>query len=567
VRWRVRYRAGTRGSLAALLGVVAVMGGACATGGERVVRPAPPGAVVGGILEVAIPEPAAIDPGNAFEPMGTMIARLVCDTLLDIDRETGELVPALAESWQVLDGGRRIVLRLREGVRMHDGTELDGQDVVYALSRAASAAFAGQAADLLAPIDGYAVIRGQQETDFAHHRERLRGVRVLSGRTVEVRLSQDAPPQADLVRLFTHPVTAPISSEAAEADPRGFARQPACAGPYRVAAPWEPGDHRLRLERFEDYHASNLAWTRGGAGYADELRFTFTADPRLLAPQAGPPALLDVHLQLLGPGHDRVGGGRRVASAVGASVDYVGLPAGTFPAPVRVALSQALDRGAIADDVFGGERAPATGFLPPTVGAETFRDDACGPSVPTGGDVAAARATLAAAGQDLGARLTIAFNDELRNRDLVEAVAAQWERAFGLTVRLQPLSWAAFLERGAEVEGFDVPFRLSWSAPYPSADPYLFPLFHTAGTGRTNLGGFTDPTFEEALEDAREATEAADRVLAYRALEDRLCDLMPAIPVTFDVVRWAVAAGVEGTGRMLVDPVTAEPMLREVYVP
>src|SRR5262245_65686264 len=60
-----------------------------------------------------------------------VVLKPMYENLLSRDLKTGELVPMLAERWQVLDGGRTWRFYLRKGVRFHNGTELTAEDVKF----------------------------------------------------------------------------------------------------------------------------------------------------------------------------------------------------------------------------------------------------------------------------------------------------------------------------------------------------------------------------------------------------------------------------------------------------
>ena len=47
----------------------------------------------------------------------------------------GEAVPAMARSWEILDGGRTYVFHLREGVFWSDGVPVTAHDFEYAWKR------------------------------------------------------------------------------------------------------------------------------------------------------------------------------------------------------------------------------------------------------------------------------------------------------------------------------------------------------------------------------------------------------------------------------------------------
>jgi peptide/nickel transport system substrate-binding protein/oligopeptide transport system substrate-binding protein len=502
---------------------------------------------------VGITAPGSVDPGNDYEPSGDLVIRTMCDTLLTTDPRDGTLRAGLAESWVVTANGARVALRLRKGLRFSDGSPLTAADVVYSLSRVASADYASAAADRLRLIAGFDQVHGDVETSNDSERRRLAGVRSSDKRTVEISLTR---PYADFVRLLATRLTAPISMRAAGADPRAFARRPVCVGPYRLAEPFVPGASAVRLVRSAAYTAADSGLTRGGTGYADEVRFRVypTSAAAAAAARRG-----EVDVAPAAPA-DATG----VRSGPGPELEYVGLPTTTAPfdrPEVRRALALALSRTELVRRVFPGTRVPATGFLPPTTGAARSCAD-----LPPAGDVAAAARLLTTAGVDLrGLRVPLLFNDELRNRALVTEVARQWHAALGLTAIPTPLTFAAFLAQGRGARGFAAPFRFSWTAD--DVDGYVTPLFSTDGVGRDNLSRYSDPTIDEALKRrAWRAVDPTDRALAYRRIADLLCASMPMVPLTTSLHRYAVGARVASASGAFVDGSTGQPLLRELYL-
>ena len=114
--------------------------------GEAVTEvPAEPEPQIGGTLRVAIfAEGDGLNPAaNAIStPVYTMI-NPIFDPLAYYDT-AGNWVPVLAESWTKIGDGTAWQMKVREGVRFHDGTELDADDVV--------ATFEAQLADPLISI-------------------------------------------------------------------------------------------------------------------------------------------------------------------------------------------------------------------------------------------------------------------------------------------------------------------------------------------------------------------------------------------------------------------------------
>jgi peptide/nickel transport system substrate-binding protein len=80
-------------------------------------------------------EPRTFDPLLVEEDTSETIRYLTAGVLLRLNRATQQAEPALATSWKVLEGGRRIDFQLREGIRFSDGTPFTAGDVAYTMGR------------------------------------------------------------------------------------------------------------------------------------------------------------------------------------------------------------------------------------------------------------------------------------------------------------------------------------------------------------------------------------------------------------------------------------------------
>jgi peptide/nickel transport system substrate-binding protein len=78
--------------------------------------------------------PQTFDPIQAGNSTVNAVVMPLYDVLIDFNANN-ELGPRLAESWKVADDGLSIDIKLRSGVKFHDGSELTSADVQYTLDR------------------------------------------------------------------------------------------------------------------------------------------------------------------------------------------------------------------------------------------------------------------------------------------------------------------------------------------------------------------------------------------------------------------------------------------------
>lgn len=554
-------------TLAVLLVAVAACVGGCgvlAVPGSEPPPPVRPTAHVGagGALTVGITEPASLDPGYVQGAASRLVVSTMCDTLFDLDPVTGNLAPGIVTAWTVSGGGTDFTLALRHGLTFPDGSAVDALAVERSLSRLARESFASPDAGLLAPVVGFAAAQGQVRNADAYSRSHLAGVQITDPYGLEIRLSYH---DADFLRALAEPATAPVSEHGDQ-----------CAGPYELAAPWSPGDPVVRLVHRAGFPGVDPRLTAAGRGYLSRVDFRIypSQAEAVAAFLAGKVDMAEVPLALLAQarrlGSDLVEGNANYEQYVAVAI-RPDTPWGDQA--VRDALSEALDREAIAATVYGGGRAPATSLVPPALGEEA-QPGACGALAPPGGNVPGARARLAAAHVSLrGVRLPFYYPTGYDNAALEAAVATQWHDAFGLVAEAKPLDPAAFLALATEAAGIDGAFTEGWSGAFMSADAYLAPLATTSGLGGANLSGFTNLRFDEVYdtvvrgteESSDEVADQAERDAAYRKVGREVCSYMPVIPVAFGRVHYLVDTARFGASRGSYLAVDGDPLLREVF--
>src|SRR6516165_10017176 len=86
-------------------------------------------------LRVGLAEdPDMLDPTLARTYVGRIVFSALCDKLFDIDAKLN-IVPQLALSQQTSEDGKTVTIRLRPGVKFHDGESLDAEAAKFSLDR------------------------------------------------------------------------------------------------------------------------------------------------------------------------------------------------------------------------------------------------------------------------------------------------------------------------------------------------------------------------------------------------------------------------------------------------
>ena len=305
---------GRRGSLLLLLACAAL---ACGR------RPADPT----GVTVIVDGGPASLDPRLGSDEASRRVFDLIFNSLFRLT-DDGATVPDLAEGFESPDD-RTLVVRLRTGVRFHDGASLTSEDVAFTYRSI---------------LDGAVV--SFRRADF----EAVGGVTNPDPSTVVFHLRR---PFAPLVSNLTVPILR------AGTTPQG-ARTPVGTGPFRLVRYRK--DEDLLLERFDGYFEGASALT------SVRIRVLPAESARLLEMLRGSG---DLVVNDLAPEHfERLAGtpGFEVQAHDGRNVVYLGFNVGRPPLDdprVRRAIAMAVDREAILRHLLFGRARLATALLPP----------------------------------------------------------------------------------------------------------------------------------------------------------------------------------------------------------
>jgi oligopeptide transport system substrate-binding protein len=468
-------------------------------------------------LRIGVRRVGSLDPRALESPESLLVAAQIFDGL--VSYESGESVvdPAVAERWDVLDGGARYLFHLREGVTFHDGSPVTAETFVSSWNRLADPGRASPFAFLLESVDGFREFHSTREA------RGLSGLSAPDPQTFEVRLTR---PWADFVALLGHPTLSPVP---AAADEPSFPALPIGNGPYRVERAVEP-DTPIYLSRFDGYY--------GQKARVDNLEFRVHPTPEEAWPdflageldvsEVPASALLDAQAEF----------GTRGIATLG-RVLYCGFNQAIERlrnVRLRTAVSLAIDRDALTRGVYGSVAEPSTSIVPPTIPGS--QDDACAGSCFTDLDRAVTMVErlpkrsrsfdLDFRDSPIGARLAVTIAERLGLAGFRVTPNEHEEDDF---VRL-------FQRREHEF------YCLVWVADFPRPQAFLEPLL--LSTSPDNRSGFADPQLDRLLNRARSEEDPTLREDVYRQAERRALELMPLVPLAWFHSRLAVKPYVQG---------------------
>jgi len=305
------------------------------------------GPVQGGTLEVGFSEDIEnYDPHQRPQLTARTISRQIADTLTDQDPETGEVLPWLAESWDVNEDSTEFTFHLRQDVTFSDGTPLDAAAVAANFDRIVD----------IGPLAyiGAGLLRNYD------------GSEVVDEYTVTVRFTE---PNAQFLQATAVQSLSILAPATLELDPEQVAAGEVIgSGPFLLES-YDPNEG-ITLTAREDYAWGSPIYENRGRPYVDEIHVSFIPEATTLA---GAVASGQVDY-----GYVLAASTVPTLEAGGAQVITTQMPAIAIPvvpllhqeivqdANVRRALSLATDRQAIVDTVFEGRAEPATSVLSTT---------------------------------------------------------------------------------------------------------------------------------------------------------------------------------------------------------
>jgi ABC-type transport system substrate-binding protein len=189
-----------------------------------------------------------LDPAIGYDWVNWSMIKSLYSRLMDYEPGTANLVPSLAESFDVSEDGLTYTFKLRPGVKFSNGRAVVASDVKYSIERAVNPKTQGPGAGFFGAITGFdAVSGGTSET--------LSGIETPDDQTVIFKLSR---PDATFLHVLAINFASVVPKEAVEAAAGDFGKKPVGSGTY-ILKDWTIGQ-KLVFERNPDYFNKDLPY-------------------------------------------------------------------------------------------------------------------------------------------------------------------------------------------------------------------------------------------------------------------------------------------------------------------
>ena len=467
-------------------------------------------------------DPKTLDPGLNGASDGGDIGNNTHEGL--VREQEGVVIPGMAESWELTDGGRTVTFKIRKDAKWSDGSDLTAQDFVYSWKRAMDPATASE----YSWIWEYTNVVGAQDAAEGNGSLEDVGIRAVDDYTFEVKLTN---PTDYFVSLMSFYHFMPVKREAVEAGPEGaWAKDPeiyVSNGPF-VLTSYTIGDG-LTLEKNENYwNADEVKLDVINVKFIDDASTSYTAY------QAGEFDFLSA------TGIPAA----EIPKLIAENPEYYIFPLlGTYyynfnmdldiweDVRVRRAMNLAIDRERIVEVLARGN-VPAAGFVPPGfpdhTGADFFETAGTYGIATDDSGVAEAKRLMAAAGYPNGEgfpEFVMMYNTSDNHKLVAEMIQEMFKTNLGIECTLENQEWAVFQD--TRKEGDYELARGGWITDF--LDPMgLLAIFQSTNT-------YNDPNYYndeyDALVSRANGSVGAEHYEALYAAQDILMTELPIIPV------------------------------------
>ncbi|MDR1650369.1 MAG: glutathione ABC transporter substrate-binding protein [Synergistaceae bacterium] len=433
-------------------------------------------------------DPKSLDPYGTTDSPAGRVASQIFETLVERD-DAGNIVPALAESWEVKDP-TTYVFRIRRGVKFHNGEELTAKDVKFSFDKMSSSPHASSVTGTI---------------DFVNSK-------VIDDHTFEMKMSE---PFGPILNHLCHGVMAIVNEKGYTESGSAVNEKPIGTGPYKFVS-WKTADS-VTLTKFDGYWGEKAKVTNL------VFRTIPEAASRVIEVETGG---VDVALQVPPSAVSRLGQNKdvKIETQETFTTNFLAFTCSKAPmdnVKLRQAINMAIDINAIQKVVFRGIGMAAVAPIGPSIKGSS-RD-----LPPHEYDPEKAKKLLSEAGYPNGLKLTLTSDENQERLDVAEMVQAQLAE-IGVDLEVITLERGKFIDD--VIAGNLQMFALGWTTNTGDPDYALYASFHTSMFGEGgNMSFYSNPKVDELLTKGRISTDEETRMEAYNEAQKIIWEEVPCV--------------------------------------
>ncbi|MCH7952826.1 MAG: peptide ABC transporter substrate-binding protein [Chloroflexi bacterium] len=499
---------------------------------------------VEGELRLFGPDPITLDPACASDAGSAEYIVEIFSGLVSFDLDLN-VIPDIAEDWEVSDDGTVYTFNLRSNVLFHDNSRpVTAGDFKFSLERALNPDTQSTVGEVyLGDLAGSAEF-------IAGNADEVTGIRVIDPQTLELTITE---PSAVFIDKLTYPTAYVVDQrEVGDAtcfEGGGWTLTPNGTGPFKMEE-WDLGrkivltaNTRFHLEPAPSLDRVTYILS-GGSSFVmyenDEIDIT---------------GIGSVNIESVRDPNSDLNADLREGPSL--NVFYIGFNTREAPfddANLRNALSLSIDREFLAREFLLDLVVPAKGILPP--GMDGYNESL--PDIPFDPDTARDLLEEAGGAGVIDGATILTSGQGATPSDILQVVLAMWEQELGITVTIEQEDFGLFL-RDLDDGRFEM-FSLGWIADYPDPQNFLDIKLHSESSN--NEAGYSNPAVDALLDEADRETDEATRLELYQRAEELIIEDMPWAPLYHGKANYLVKPYVEG----FVIPPFVIPNLRYVTI-